>query len=255
MVSRYRNKAKYLDERDKAAAQAERDWRAATAVPGWDVYDRADRGLGSKSINADDVKIILGYLADITGDPVFEDAKQVFASYDLKGGLEQSVRKLVKASDQYLGHMLAPMIEDIIVRGTSTSTGSKKVSVYAAAKTVAIALGVPGVNLKAVVDELRRAYPVWKTNGAPPMPSGDTGERIKVQLGPALSQLGRGTNLVGCNFDDNGVGIVPDDRRWRILLHLGRVTLLGRAGRSFSDEESEFIETDLEEINPQSQEM
>ena len=97
-------------------------------------------------------------------------------------------------------------------------------SVTDAVERTAVQLGIPGVSFDAVVEHLRKSYSGWLevVEGnvpSPQFPSGDTGRKLRVRF--ARPWLGADnqpiTELMGVKFGDDGFGLAPDNREWRLI--------------------------------------
>lgn len=169
--------------------------------PEGSLYLRADVFEGTISVA--EFKQGLRYLFDITGDEAFRTAELALDGYGLRrGGLKQATKQMLRDGHRSPEYAAVPFMKD----------GS-----VAEAERIAAEYGLPGmtgdnVAFGEVVARLRRAYLLLKKTGAATdMPDGHTGRTLIVRC---------------AMLAPDGLGIVPDGRDWRRLIHDGHATLL-----------------------------
>jgi hypothetical protein len=214
-----------LDGRPTLPALEKMWWKSRSRDPFCVTYDRGKKA-SIKFIKGGAVAEALDFLADMTGDHAFKTAALALRGYGLaEGGLKQGALRLVKEQTGTAAWVAMPRMH---------SWKQVIKSVRGAAARTAVQLGIPGSSFEAVIEELRKTYPVWlkkvEDNAhAKQIQSGDTGRKLRVRF--AVPSLGTDnepiTELMGVHFGQDGFGIAPDNRAWRRLIHQGSIALYG----------------------------
>ncbi len=171
--------------------------------------------LKTGSMSVTNLQQALDYLAHTTGDEAFRTASLVLKAYDLKGGLQREIRRLLRDAgltpeNHAVLFMHGPHMQD--------------------AELIAAKLGVPGQSFDSVVTKLRKIRVAFgkEPSRTRDLPVGDTGRRLLVYLMPVFgadgSELPR--RLFGIDADADGLAVVPDTRVWRRAIAHGSVVIL-----------------------------
>ena len=187
-------------------------------------YNFAKERLANKSINGADVAEALEFLASVTNDPAFKTAVLALHGYGLAGaGLKQDTLRLIDKCHGTASWFAMPHMSRWVHAGFS---------VNAAAERTAAQLGIAGSTFGAVVEDLRKTYPIWikavaSKDHPPSAPDGNTGRKLKVRLTCLAPTEDPGTEIMGVQFNKDGFGVAPDTRDWRRLINHGQVALYG----------------------------
>jgi hypothetical protein len=203
------------------------------------LHDSLKARFTDDSINGGDVANALRFLAQATGDVVFQTAARAMRGCGLisgntdggnlrGGGLKQDVLRVLRQLNGEAEWIVMPHMRTWIV--------ARGLSMHAAAMRTAAVYGIPGASFATVVKNLERTYRQWSASvaankPATPAPNGDTGRRLRVRFArPWLDINNVPVNEhLGVKFDGDGFGIAPDTGEWRRLIDDGHIALYGEA--------------------------